>query len=590
MSLYTENDINFIRVNGETKDKFWTDWKSFFKKLGKSSKKNHIIALDGYYGVDWSVFFDFFNDLKNENIPLKVINIRNIFKEKKFAWKKVEENLIFDKHFGRVFKGDIEDFLDTNKLESLKKEIEEFRKNNEGFLFIVGEGAFNKKLEKSYDFVIYIDLTREKFLQSLQNNDIWLVDSENLKDSGAADVGLSISAFKFSQYILTPIFDKHRRKLLKKMNYYVLLEETPKIMDRKFFEDVNNELASKPFKLKPLYIQGPWGGQWIKKIRKLGDDYKVCAWAFEAVTMDMGLLVNVNDILNFELPFSTFLAMEKEKIMGEKTFKRFKYFFPIRIHYDDSYDGDNMAIQVHPNKNYVKKNFNEEIGQHEAYYIIKRKKDAGVFLGINENINIKEFYEQARKAEVEKVPLDYKKYIAFHPSKEGDLFLIPAGTVHALGKNQVCLEIGTSYGYTFHIYDYLRPDLKGNLREIHLNHAFNSLKTYRDKKWVKKSLIPNPIEIRKYKNSKELLLGRRREMIFEVRRLEIDEEWKDNTNDKFHILVLVKGKKAKIFSKKDKESSVDIDYTRTIIIPANFGEYFIKCRGKATFVKVLVSE
>ena len=590
MSLYTENDINFIKVNGETKDKFWTDWKSFFKKLGKSSKKNHIIALDGYYGVDWSVFFDFFNDLKNENIPLKVINTRNIFKEKKFAWKKVEENLIFDKHFGRVFKGDIEDFLDTNKLESLKKEIEEFGKNNEGFLFIVGEGAFNKKLEKSYDFVIYIDLTREKFLQSLQNNDIWLVDSENLKDSGAADVGLSISAFKFSQYILTPIFDKHRRKLLKKMNYYVLLEETPKIMDRKFFEDVNNELASKPFKLKPLYIQGPWGGQWIKKIRKLGNDYKVCAWAFEAVTMDMGLLVNVNDILNFELPFSTFLAMEKEKIMGEKTFKRFKYFFPIRIHYDDSYDGDNMAIQVHPNKNYVKKNFNEEIGQHEAYYIIKRKKDAGVFLGINENINIKEFYEQARKAEVEKVPLDYKKYVAFHPSKEGDLFLIPAGTVHALGKNQVCLEIGTSYGYTFHIYDYLRPDLKGNLREIHLNHAFNSLKTYRDKKWVKKSLIPNPIEIRKYKNSKELLLGRRREMIFEVRRLEIDEEWKDNANDKFHILVLVKGKKAKIFSKKDKESSVDIDYTRTIIIPANFGEYFIKCRGKATFVKVLVSE
>ena len=79
-------------------------------------------------------------------------------------------------------------------------------------------------------------------------------------------------------------------------------------------------------------------------------------------------------------------------------------------------------------------------------------------------------------------------------------------------------------------------------------------------------------------------------MIFEVRRLEIDEEWKDNANDKFHILVLVKGKKAKIFSKKDKESSVDIDYTRTIIIPANFGEYFIKCRGKATFVKVLVSE
>lgn len=590
MSLYTKNDINFIRIKEEIKDKFWTDWKSFLKKLGESSKKNYIVALDGYYGFDWSNFFDCFKDLKNENIPLKVINTRNFFKEKKITWKKVEKNLIFDKHFGRVFKGDIEEFLDAKKLESIKNEIEEFRKNNEGFLFIVGEGAFNKQLEKSYDFVIYIDITREKFLQSLQNNDIWLVDSENLKDSGAADVGLSISAFKFSQYILTPIFDKHRRKLLKKMNYYVLLEDTPKIMDRKFFENINNELVSKPFKLKPLYIQGPWGGQWIKKIRKLGDDYKVCAWAFEAVTMDMGLLVNVNNVLNFELPFSTFLVMEKERIMGEKTFKRFNYFFPIRVHYDDSYDGDNMAIQVHPNKSYVKKNFNEEIGQHEAYYIIKRKKNAGVFLGINENINIKEFYDQARKAEIEKVPLDYKKYVAFHPSKEGDLFLIPAGTVHALGKNQVCLEIGTSYGYTFHIYDYLRPDLRGNLREIHLNHAFNVLKTYRDKEWVIKNLMPTPKEIRKYKNSKEFLLGRRQEMIFEVRRLEINEEWEDNTNDKFHILVLVKGNKATIFSKNDKKLSVDIDYTRTVIVPANFGEYSIKCTEETTFIKVLVSE
>ena len=55
----------------------------------------------------------------------------------------------------------------------------------------------------------------------------------------------------------------------------------------------------------------------------------------------------------------------------------------------------------------------------------------------------------------------FEKYINAVPSIPGTQVMIPAGTVHASGRNQVILEIGslTVGSYTYKLYDYLRADL-----------------------------------------------------------------------------------------------------------------------------------
>ncbi len=47
-------------------------------------------------------------------------------------------------------------------------------------------------------------------------------------------------------------------------------------------------------------------------------------------------------------------------------------------------------------------------------------------------------------------------------------FMLPGGTIHASGRNQLILEIGslTVGSYTFKLYDYLRADLDGTRRPI----------------------------------------------------------------------------------------------------------------------------
>jgi len=541
------------------------------------------LAFDGFPGVEWSVISMLEKRLREKNLPVEIVDGFSFYKHPDFIWRIIAPFVDSDPHFGKIFRGKLEDFLDLNKIKNAKEKIKQIKEDKVVIWF--GCGVVNRFL-KLYDYVFYLDLTREKFLKKIKES-LWFVPPEVISEEGVADVGLSIQEFKLSQYICYPIFDKQRRNVLEHMDFYIESGDELKLIPRRVFERFISTLAEHPIRLKPLYIQGPWGGKWIKKVRNL--PFTSCAWAFEAVAPDMSLIVNV-DHINLEIPFVTLLSRERKRIMGEEATKKFGWFFPVRIHYDDSFDGGNMAIQVHPNGSYVKKHFNESVGQHEAYYIIKTRSGSKVYLGLKEEINLKDFYEKAKRARDEKIPLDYENYVNSIPSTPGDLFLIPAGTIHALGKDQVCLEIGTSYGYTFHVYDYLRPDLKGNLREIHLDHAFRAMKNYRKTKWVAHNLKQSPRILRNFRSRKECLLGRSRELPFEVRRLESIKEIEDDTCNRFHILTLIKGRDVEIRSKIDPERSIEIKFSETVIIPACFGKYVIASTGKerCTVLKVLL--
>jgi len=560
-------------------------------RLRKNSSRNLIVAFDGYLGTDWSQLNELKDELGKFDVEVDLVDCSSFWRKPRFIWNIIKSYLECDEHFGRIYPGSIEDFLDADYIKDWLDSLEKSRRKKNRITVLYGNGVVNKLTNRFFDEVFYVDITRAEFLKKVEQNSHRFIPEHHQTRAGQADVGMSLITFKLSQYICSPIFDKHRRSLLKKMSYYILLEDDIKALSRKDLVKISDSLSSQPFILEPLYIPGPWGGQWIKSQRKLDQSYLNCAWAFEAVTGDMHLPVLVNRRFLFRLPFQTFLALSRRKIMGEKLCKRFGFFFPVRVHYDDSYDGGNMAIQVHPNKAYVMKHFGEKVGQHEAYYIVVKKERAGVYLGLKEGIDVNELKMQVSRSHLNKVPFDYENYINFIESKVGDLFLIPAGTVHALGKDQVCLEIGTSYGYTFHLYDYLRPDLRGNLREIHIEHAFAALKEYRRERWVRKNLVQEPRLIRVQGNSREYLLGRRRGMIFEVRRLELEPgKWLDKTDGTFHVLTLLEGETIELHPVSNSSKPFVLKHTRTVIVPEAVGEYVIVTTRPCRILKVMVTQ
>lgn len=577
----------------------------FINNLAKqsvtSSGRSCLLALDGFLGVEWqSIVSRVKESLMEAGFNTEVIDIASYYKSSGEIEKIINPLLTCDPFFGRVFDGSLEDFLDPSRLGALKRKLKSDKTKNAKSIessprvvICFGCGAANKFLRGFYDSVFYVDITREEFIKRAQKNGFGFLRSQEISQATdqVADVGLPVYLFKLSNYVYYPMLERYKKYLLRQIDFYVdgNIAEEPKLAARDVFNGLLSVLAHYPIRLKPLYIPSPWGGQWIKKIRKLPKSMINCAWSFEAVTPEMSLKIAVGGTF-LEIPFLTFLLKESRKIMGYSAFERFHGFFPIRVHYDDSMEGGNMAIQVHPPTSYVKKHFNEPVGQDESYYVVLTGPGSKVYLGLKEEIDKEQFYQAVRKAETQGAPFDYDKYVNSIPSKAGDLFLIPAGTVHASGRNEVVLEIGNSYGYTFHIYDYLRPDLHGRLRPIHSLHAFQVIRFHRRARWVSQHLKQRPQLIRSGQDWAEYLLGKVREIFYVVHRLEFATKIDDDTKGKFHILTLVEGKSIVVQSQEYPERRFKLSFSETVIVPACFGKYSILNLGRnpCKVVKVLL--
>lgn len=525
------------------------------------------VAMDGYTGTDWSEMLNALRQaLDAANFSAILINIESCQKSESELEKQLEPYLGDDPVFGRLYPRDLKTLFDANKLKNTLKEIRQIKKNTlnprKHIIICYGTGAALKPLYSAYDFVFYLDLTREEVLKRMKT---WQQTSGKTQ---------SISP-KRLYYVDFQVNDRHREKVLAKADYYIDTNnpENPRLLPVKFLNEICQSVANRPFRLKPIYEPGPWGGQWLKKIRELPKDWVNCAWSYEVIAQEMSLLVEVSGEI-LELPWNTFFSRTYEQIMGNVPKRRFGGQFPIRYDYLDTMEGGDLSVQVHPTTSYIRQHFAEPYHQGEMYYIVAAREGTTVNLGLNEATDPAAFQEAAKLADEKQIPFNYRDFVNQVPSTKHDLLLIPPGTVHGSGEGQVVLEISsTTYRYTFKLYDHLRPDLSGVMRPIHVVHGFNVIRWFRRRNWVAKNLKPVPELVRSGDGWAEYLLADRREFFHVVFRQEFEQEMPDDTRGQFHVLTLVEGEAVRVASQTTPEKNYEMSYSETIIVPASLGEY-----------------
>src|SRR4029453_18614682 len=150
------------------------------------------------------------------------------------------------------------------------------------------------------------------------------------------------------------------------------------------------------------------------------------------------------------------------------------------------------------------------------------------------------FEADAELAEQPGEEFEPERHLQTVPAEEHRLYLIPAGTPHASGAGNVVLEISaTPYLYTLRFYDWLRRDLDGDLRPVHVAHAFANLDAHRSGAVARRELVPEPRALRGGTGWTELELGRLPDLFFAVHRLDFEEAAADDTRGRFHVLNLV---------------------------------------------------
>jgi len=121
------------------------------------------------------------------------------------------------------------------------------------------------------------------------------------------------------------------------------------------------------------------------------------------------------------------------------------------------FTSERMSIQVHPD-DAVAHAKGHKRGKDEAWYVLDAEPDAVIGLGLTHQVSRQELRAAALDGSIEQL-LDWK------PTKAGDVFYSPAGTIHAIGGGIALIEIQQNLDLTYRLYDYGRP------RELHLDEA-----------------------------------------------------------------------------------------------------------------------
>ena len=318
------------------------------------------------------------------------------------------------------------------------------------------------------------------------------------------------------------------------------------------------------------------------------------AWIFDFIPMEVSIVVDVAGKA-VDFPFSTFVQKKGREIMGQHCLEEFDGYFPVRFNYDDTWHSNgNMSVQVHPDEDFVIENYDEFGRQDEAYYVIATGHGAKTYCGFSGNG--REFLEMAKASETSHEMVDYQKYINWVDSVPGRQIMLPAGTVHASGRNQLILELGslTIGSYTYKVYDYNRKDKDGNTRPIHTKNAEKVLHFERDSQWVKENIAIEPILIEEGEGYKEYIVGRTELMYYETHRIELDTHaaYHGQNHGQFTVITVVDGEQVKVYSKSRPEFCYTANFLDIVTIPADIDDYVIEAQSyqPAVVHKVILRE
>lgn len=553
-------------------------------KLKQNDGKTATIAIDGYIGVQWEHLINLMTqELKKESIEVKQLHFREVFKSEDELDVLLSDNLKIDKEkdpvslFGKLFSGSYEDLIDQLKYKNLVKQISNIQTNDSNIVVIVyGNGCTTGRLRELYDMIAYIDITPKRIILRAKSGSFL-----NLGDISARPIKETL---RRCYYVDFEVAGRLRGELLKKdaIDYYIAGDDNEQfvMLPREAFNTLTTTMAKYPFRCKPVYLEGVWGGHYVTRLRNI-TGMKNCAWVFDLIPLEVSIVIEAGRH-SVEIPYFTFVQKEGEAIMGRVCVEKFGGYFPIRFNYDDTFHSSgNMSIQVHSGHDYNVEHYNEHGRQDESYYVVATGEDAKTYLGFREDVDPEEFITEAKRSEKEFTEIDYEKYINHVNSVPGTQVMLPAGTIHASGRNQVVLEIGslTIGSYTYKMYDYLRNDLDGKPRPIHTWHGNNVLCRDRKTSWVTENLVQQPKEVRKGNGWAEFIVGEHDLLYFSLRRLEFEKEIEDDTNGKFHVLALVDGEKVIVQSLDHPEYQYEQNYLDVVVVPANIGRYVIKNLG-----------
>lgn len=315
-----------------------------------------------------------------------------------------------------------------------------------------------------------------------------------------------------------------------------------------------------PLKMCPIYQQYLWGGENLTTLGKhlpfsqVGESWELSEHPKAISTIANGSEKNKT--------LTEIKHIWQEKLLGNDYAQTP---CPLLTKFLDAQQ--QLSIQVHPKP--------EQGGKGEAWYIISAQPGAEIIYGIKPDVSQEEFIARLNTP-------DLCRLFRFVPVQPGQVYYIPPGTVHSLGKGIVAAEVQQISDITYRIYDFQRKDHKGNPRPLHIPQALGCID------WeMNRQLSTNILWQQKTPFYEKTIYQTKPS--FSLQTLSLSSHITQHSQeDRFTVLVCVAGKGSLHW----KKETLPIQTGDTILIPAYLGEYTIEKNpqiGQAAFTLLSAS-
>lgn len=202
---------------------------------------------------------------------------------------------------------------------------------------------------------------------------------------------------------------------------------------------------------KPVFKEKVWGGQKLKA----EFNFNIPSNRTGECWLISGHIEGSTEVKNGTFKGETLQSLMKnsKEVLGGINGDE----FPLLIKIIDACD--DLSVQVHPNNDDASKISPNLYGKSECWYVLDCDEEAEIVYG-HKALTKDELSEKVYSGK-------WNELLCKKPIQKGDFIYVPAGTVHALKKGTLVLEIQQSSDITYRLYDYDRLE-KGKARELHL--------------------------------------------------------------------------------------------------------------------------
>ncbi len=320
-----------------------------------------------------------------------------------------------------------------------------------------------------------------------------------------------------------------------------------------------------PLKFEPIIKDPIWGGTKLRNLLnktnatdKSGESWELSGVEGNISVVSNGYLAGNN--------LTELIEVYMGDLVGQKVFDKYGLVFPILIKFIDACD--DLSIQVHPNDE-VAAQRHDSFGKTEMWYVMQADENARLIAGFNSKVDKETYIKHLNNKTLPEI-------LNAEIVKPGDVFFMPAGRIHAIGRGILLAEIQQTSNITYRVYDYERKDSQGNSRELHTELAVDVIDYdfYTEYKTTYKPVLNDPVNIARCP-------------YFTTNVLEINQPVERDmfTLDTFIIYMCIEGEVEIMYNDKEIEP---LKIGETILIPAEISFYTILPKGKSRLLEIYI--